>query len=119
MSDWMSAAEVADRLGISVSAVHRLANRGTLPYCRCGLRKVFRRSVISEFERDAGYLRRRRAPLTDRQARILGQMVLEGFGRCGAYLPDGRLCGWPASFVDKRRGVVLCEVCARGESSDA
>lgn len=40
------------------------------------------------------------------------------FGRCCAYLEDGRICGRPGTCVDLQRGCVVCEAHARARRTD-
>ena len=39
-----------------------------------------------------------------------------GYGRCCAYLADGRVCGRPGVRVDLQRGGVVCAAHARPEA---
>ncbi len=74
--EWMSAQEVADRLGISVSAVHRLHWRGTLAAVRVGWYRFFRRDVVEALAADGGYRRRSRRKKTMKEMEEAGQITL-------------------------------------------
>lgn len=60
VSDFMEAAEVAKKLEISVTAVHRLEQRGTLPSVWLAGRKIWHRDTISRYLGDGDAQARRR-----------------------------------------------------------
>lgn len=78
MEGFLSSREAAGRLGISVSALHRLANRGSIAYVRISFARYFRASEVERLLADPGYLRRSRArktlSLADLEAK--GQLTL-------------------------------------------
>lgn len=57
----IDAREVSKRLGISVTAVHRLAARGTLPSQWLAGRRVWTVDSVKRYEADPDAQRRRRA----------------------------------------------------------
>lgn len=61
MNELMTSREVAFRMGISVSAVGRLAGRGTLAAVWFGKQRLFRRSAVEALLRDEGFRQRSRA----------------------------------------------------------
>jgi DNA-binding transcriptional MerR regulator len=78
MEKFLCARVAARRLGISVSALHRLANRGTIAYVRVSFARYFRASEIERLLADPGYLRRSRARKTLSLAELeaKGQLTL-------------------------------------------
>lgn len=52
---------VAATLGISISAVHRLCGRGTLPYRWVAGRRLFDKVAVKEFAASEAYRKRSRA----------------------------------------------------------
>lgn len=92
IKDIMGAAEVATHLCISVTAVHRLAQRGTLPSEWAGACRIWRGSTIRRYEQDAEAQARRRK--SDRQPLLDLDEELERGGNFRAALeaqaPIGR-----------------------------
>lgn len=60
IKDIMDAGEVASHLCISTTAVHRLAQRGTLPSEWAGAKRIWRGATIRRYEQDAEAQQRRR-----------------------------------------------------------
>lgn len=60
METYMDATAVARKLEISVSAVHRLAARGTLPSTWFGGRRVWKREQVDSYLNDGEAQKRRR-----------------------------------------------------------
>lgn len=60
MEDRLTTQQVAQELGISVSAVHRLCNRGTLGWSWFAGRRVFQRSAVDALKNSPGYSKRTR-----------------------------------------------------------
>lgn len=61
MEDRLTTRQVAELLGISVSAVHRLCNRGTLAWSWFAGRRVFQRSAVESLKESPGYSKRTRS----------------------------------------------------------
>jgi excisionase family DNA binding protein len=70
--NYLSAAEAATKLNISVQAIHRLALRGTLPYVRIAGRRYFTLAAIEKYLADPELQSKRRPASAIRQ----GQRVL-------------------------------------------
>lgn len=68
----MDTRQVAEELGVSRTAVNRLASRGTLAYLWKGGVRLYRKSVIDAYKRDEAAQARRRVPSSVR----VGQGVL-------------------------------------------
>lgn len=64
----LSAAEAAQLLGITESALHRLCNRGTLAYRWFAGRRVINRVVVMELKSSNEYAKRTRRRSFDAQA---------------------------------------------------
>jgi helix-turn-helix protein len=60
LEDMLTAEGVAGRLEVTVSAVHRLSNRGTLPYRWIAGRKLFRKDAIDAYLANDEAQKRRR-----------------------------------------------------------
>lgn len=82
--EWMNAREVSKRLGITVSAVHRLCNRGTLASVRCGWCRLFRWEAVEALVANGGYQSRSRRKATMKELEDGGQIRL-----AVAYLQKG------------------------------
>ena len=61
VNDYMDAKEVSAELGISVSAVHGLRERGTLPSEWMAGKRVWHRETIKRYKNDAAAQDRRRS----------------------------------------------------------
>jgi predicted DNA-binding transcriptional regulator AlpA len=64
LEDLLDARAVAKTLGITVSAVHRLAARGTLPSNWLGGRRIWKRAQVAQYLADQPAQARRRASAT-------------------------------------------------------
>mgnify|MGYP003609053479 CR=1 FL=1 len=60
--DRLTSREVAELLGISLSAVARLCARGTLAYAWFAGRRVFKKTAVEELAQNEEYKRRSRRP---------------------------------------------------------
>lgn len=65
--NFLSAAEAATRLNISVQAIHRLALRGTLPYVRIAGRRYFTVGAVEKYLADPDLQAKRRPASAIRQ----------------------------------------------------
>ena len=61
-SGWLTVTEVAQVLGCTRSAVHRLCARGTLASSWFAGRRIVRESVLDRLLADSSFLARRRVP---------------------------------------------------------
>ena len=73
-----SAKEAADRLGISVSALHRLCNRGTLPSLWIGSQRFVKRDALRELMSNAAYRKASRASDKVRTASMFEEEEVNG-----------------------------------------
>lgn len=64
MEGWLSIQDVAQKLGISVSAVHRLASRGTLAFRWLAGRRMVHRDTLTAYLSNPALQARRRAKHT-------------------------------------------------------
>lgn len=69
-------AKAAEYLGISKTAVQRLARRATLSYVRSGGRLFYRIEAVKALRRDPLYLARTRRTVSVQQLELAGQMRL-------------------------------------------
>jgi predicted DNA-binding transcriptional regulator AlpA len=60
IGDYVDAVEAGKLLGISSSAVHQMARRGTLPSSWWGGKRVWLRSAVLALAKDAEYRKRSR-----------------------------------------------------------